>query len=81
MRRETVCYYLDLEPAFFDRLVKSGLLPPPVVIQQAKRWQWKAVEDAMEQLSGTGESFGSAHGDIIMERINGTAKKADRCST
>jgi predicted DNA-binding transcriptional regulator AlpA len=50
MRRDQAANYLALSPTAFDDWVSRGRLPGP--IPGTKRWDRRAIDNAMDRLSG-----------------------------
>lgn len=48
--------YLDISPNTFDRMVKDGLMPAPIAIYGRKVWDVRAIDAAIDILSGLGDS-------------------------
>lgn len=48
MRRETVADRLDMKPAYFDQLVRRGVLPQPRKVGEQMLWSWAEVDAAIK---------------------------------
>jgi predicted DNA-binding transcriptional regulator AlpA len=57
MSRATLAHALDIAESTVDDFVKRGILPQPIRLSPGcVRWQWAAVQAALDSLSGTGSA-------------------------
>jgi predicted DNA-binding transcriptional regulator AlpA len=54
MKRQTAAAYCDLSVAAFERGVNAGRFPMPVRLERDERWCRKALDKALDQLTGNG---------------------------
>lgn len=52
MKRATVCAYLEISAAEFEREIASGRLPQPVLLGNGERWSLAEIDAYMVRLSG-----------------------------
>lgn len=48
-KKETLAKRLNLAVGAVDQLVQRGLLPPPIVVGEAKLWRWEDVDAWLRQ--------------------------------
>lgn len=48
--------YIGISPNTFDRMIKEGTMPAPVEIYSRKVWDVRAIDLAMNALSGLADS-------------------------
>ncbi|WP_294332474.1 hypothetical protein [uncultured Sphingomonas sp.] len=53
MLRATAARYCDMSAAEFEGEVVAGRLPLPVRLGNAERWNRRALDEALERLSGS----------------------------
>lgn len=52
MKLKTAAAYCELSQPAFMREVASGRLPPPVLLGGGDRWDLKAIDKALDEISG-----------------------------
>jgi predicted DNA-binding transcriptional regulator AlpA len=63
--RVSLATRLDCSADSVDRLVRQGLLPPPLVIGTLKRWDWNEVDEAIKARNGKLDDFAELpNGDV-----------------
>jgi predicted DNA-binding transcriptional regulator AlpA len=72
MSRETLAQALELKPGAIDQLVTRGLLPQPVKIGDAIRWNWAEVEQWLTNAKRPSDA--SEIADIFKQRAAHVAK-------
>lgn len=75
---ETLAYLLDMSPSTIDDYERQGLLPAPVYIGNAKRWDRQAVLESIRNIDNAGDSGQPPITDDYMGGLDG---KADGRST
>jgi len=59
MTRKTACTYCDISAAAFEREVVAGKLPQPVVFGGRDHWDRKAIDAALDALTGVANDWRS----------------------
>lgn len=54
MRRATAAQYCDMSTSEFEGEVNAGRLPLPVALGRQERWSRRALDAALEALTGSG---------------------------
>lgn len=65
----TAAAYVNLSQAGFLRAVKDGLYPQPIVCGCRKQWDVRALDIAIDRLSGVAPSLSTESSDDIMKAI------------
>lgn len=55
-KKETLARRLDLPVGAIDQMVKRGLLPPPVTVDNALLWRWETVDSFLRDGKTSGDS-------------------------
>jgi hypothetical protein len=55
-KKATLARRLDLPVGAIDQMVKRGLLPPPVSVDDAMLWRWETVDSFLKEGKTSGDS-------------------------
>ncbi|MER9341818.1 XRE family transcriptional regulator [Mesorhizobium sp. M0601] len=54
--RAEAASFVGASVGYFDKLVRAGIMPPPLPLPRVKRWDVRALERALDGLSGISDS-------------------------
>ena len=62
--RDEAAFYIGIGVTMFDDLVREGSMPKPVCIRSRKIWDIRALDLALDKLSGQDAVSANSWGDV-----------------